>query len=481
LESFDFPIMLAVMVDRFRDLFVADGCYIALWDDEQHTILPGMGSQVDEDLEFHYSSVPREPSLVEMVLNSTGPIFFEKLGASARVSPQLIKKYADYSFLGLPMRISQQKLGAVILLYEKTRRFLPHEMRLAEQAAGQVALAIARARSLEASQRRAQEAENLRQATAALAAALDLRQVLDNILEHLEQVIPYDRACVYLLEEQTLHAVAANGFDVDQQVLGYNFPVSNALAQQMMITSHPLILENAAQEPRFAGWLETGFVQAWMGVPLIIHANLIGILTLGSQVHGTYGRDQANLALAFASQAAAAIANARLFSEVQRLAITDPLTGLYNRRGFSEIGHREVERTRRYKRPLSVIMIDIDHFKNINDTYKHAVGDQVLRILAERCRNRTREVDILGRYGGEEIVILLPETDRAGGLRAAEYLRRDVAESPFETEVGPLWVTISLGVADAMNGECELDELVDRADAAMYAAKQSGRNRVMSY
>ena len=182
-----------------------------------------------------------------------------------------------------------------------------------------------------------------------------------------------------------------------------------------------------------------------------------------------------------ATQAAAAIANARLYSEVQRLAITDPLTGLYNRRGFSEIGYREVERARRYKRPLSVIMLDIDHFKKVNDTYKHAVGDEVLRILAQRCRNRTREVDILGRYGGEEIVILLPETDRAGGLQAAEHLRKDVAEEPFETEVGPLWITISLGVTDSMGGECELDELVDRADAAMYAAKQAGRNRVMSY
>jgi diguanylate cyclase (GGDEF)-like protein/PAS domain S-box-containing protein len=481
LESFDFPIMLAVMADRFRDLFSAKGCYIALWDDEQKTILPGMGSQIDEELELHFSPQPGELSLVETVLNSTTPLTIEKISGSLRVSPRFASKYDNYALLGLPLVVSQQKLGAVILLYERPHRFLTLEMRLAEQAAGQVALAIARARSLEASQRRAQEAENLRQATAALAAALDLRQVLDNILDHLEQVIPYDRACVYLLEEQTLHAVAVSGFASEPQVLGYNFPVSNALAQQIMVMSHPLILEDAAAEPRFTGWIETGHVHAWMGVPLIIHGSLIGFLTLGSQVQGTYAREQANLAQAFANQAAAAIANARLYSEVQRLAITDPLTGLYNRRGFSEIGHREVERTRRYKRPLSVILLDIDLFKNINDTYKHAIGDQVLRILAERCRKRTREVDIMGRYGGEEIVILLPETDRAGGLRAAEHLRRDVAEDPFETEVGPLWVTISLGVADSLNGECNLDELVDRADAAMYAAKQAGRNRVMSY
>ena len=481
LEAFDFHIMLAVMVDRLRDLFGAAGCYVALWDEEQQTVLPGAGSHIMDETQLHFSPAPGEPSLAELVINASGQFAIENLNTSRQVNPRLANSLGIQAMLGLPLVATQQKLGAVLVLYDRPRRFSSHEIRLAEQAAGQVALAIGRARSLEASHRRAQEAENLRQATAALTAALDLRQVLDNILDHLEKVLPYDRASVYLLEEQTLHAVAASGFLAEQQVLGYNFPASNAIAQQIIRLGHPLILEDAAQEPRFTGWIETGSVHGWMGVPLVIHGSLIGILTIGRQLVGAFGREQANLAQAFASQAAAAIANARLFSEVQRLAITDPLTGLYNRRGFSEIGHREIERTRRYKRPLSAIMIDIDHFKRINDTYKHAIGDQVLRTLAERCRKRTRELDILGRYGGEEIVILLPETDRAGALGAAEHLRRDVADEPFVTDVGPLWVTISLGVADSIDGNLELDSLIDRADAAMYAAKQSGRNRVMSY
>jgi len=481
LEAFDFHIMLAVMADRLRELFYAHGCYIALWDEDQQTILPGVGSHIAQELNLHLSINDEEPSLVDLVLNATAPLAVSNINSSALIHPQQAKLVASQAMLGLPLAASQQKLGAVLLFYDQVRQFTVAELSLAEQAAGQVALAIGRARSLEDSQRRAQEAENLRQATASLAAALDLRQVLDTILDHLEKVIPYDRACVYLLEEETLHTVAVSGFSSTQQVLGHNFPSSNALAQQIKILGHPLILEDAAHEPRFSGWIETGFVHGWMGVPLIIHGSLIGFLTLGSQLVGAFSRDQANLAQAFANQAAAAIANARLFSEVQRLAITDPLTGLYNRRGFSEIAHRELERARRYKRPLSVILLDIDHFKRVNDTYKHAVGDQVLRTLAERCRHRTREVDILGRYGGEEIVILLPETDRPGALRAAEHLRRDVAELPFDTEVGPLQITISLGVAESIDGELGLDVLIDRADDAMYAAKQSGRNRVMSY
>ena len=481
LEAFDFHIMLAVMADRLRELFYAQGCYIALWDEEQQTVLPGTGSHIDEEMNLHLSINDEEHSLVDLVLNAAAPLAISNLNSSAQINPRQVKLIPSKAMLGLPLAASQQKLGAVLMFYDQIRQFSSTELSLAEQAAGQVALAIGRARSLEDSQRRAQEAENLRQATASLAAALDLRQVLDTILDHLEKVIPYDRASVYLLEEETLHTVAVSGFSSAQQVLGHNFPSSNALAQQIKILGHPLILEDAALEPRFSGWIETGFVHGWMGVPLIIHGSLIGFLTLGSQLAGAFARDQANLAQAFANQAAAAIGNARLFSEVQRLAITDPLTGLYNRRGFSEIAHREMERARRYKRPLSVVMLDIDHFKRVNDTYKHAVGDQVLRTLAERCRRRTREVDILGRYGGEEIVLLLPETDRVGALRAAEHLRRDVADEPFDTEVGPLNITISLGVADSIDSELDLDELIDRADDAMYAAKQSGRNRVMSY
>jgi diguanylate cyclase (GGDEF)-like protein len=187
------------------------------------------------------------------------------------------------------------------------------------------------------------------------------------------------------------------------------------------------------------------------------------------------------MAQAFASQVAIAIETARLFDEVQRLAVTDALTGLYNRRGYTELGRREIERSRRYKRPLAAIMLDIDHFKQINDHYKHATGDEVLRELALRCRERLREIDILGRYGGEEFVLLLPETDLKGALHVAESLRERVFRVPFRTQAGALKVTISLGVAVYTSGEMDLEKLLDRADDAMYVAKQNGRNQVRSF
>jgi diguanylate cyclase (GGDEF)-like protein len=124
-------------------------------------------------------------------------------------------------------------------------------------------------------------------------------------------------------------------------------------------------------------------------------------------------------------------------------------------------------------------MLDIDHFKRVNDTFGHATGDQVLRAVARRCKFTIRDFDILGRYGGEEFAILLPETNLSAGQMVAERLRKEVATAPIDTDREALRITISLGVAKASNETSNLSVLLDHADTAMYAAKQSGRNRVM--
>jgi diguanylate cyclase (GGDEF)-like protein len=170
----------------------------------------------------------------------------------------------------------------------------------------------------------------------------------------------------------------------------------------------------------------------------------------------------------------------KAMGEVQRLAITDPLTGLYNRRHFFELGEREIQGARRYKRSLSAIMMDIDHFKLVNDTYGHRIGDQVLQEIAERCRRAVRMVDVVGRYGGEEFAIILPETDLAAACRVADRLRESISGQTIATEAGPVVVTTSLGVSTLRNGTTKLDNLLDGADQALYVAKRSGRNRVSS-
>jgi len=171
----------------------------------------------------------------------------------------------------------------------------------------------------------------------------------------------------------------------------------------------------------------------------------------------------------------------RLNTEVQRLAMTDSLTGLYNRRGFFEFSVREVAHVKRFKHTLSVIMLDIDHFKEVNDTYGHETGDQVLEKIAALFNAQLRKIDILGRYGGEEFSLLLPETELAGARETAERLRRVMADTPIETGQGLLNITISLGVAVFTDNRTTLEDLLKHADQAMYMAKKTGRNRVCVY
>lgn len=171
----------------------------------------------------------------------------------------------------------------------------------------------------------------------------------------------------------------------------------------------------------------------------------------------------------------------QLYQEVQRLANHDALTGCYNRRYFMNLAEQEFQRAVRYKHALAFLMFDIDHFKKFNDRYGHPAGDQLLCALVNLCQSSLRAVDSLGRYGGEEFAILMPETSREAALQAAERLRHNVAAMPLDFLPEEAYVTISLGVAGYnpdTHSPASLDLLIKQADDALYAAKAAGRNCV---
>jgi len=168
----------------------------------------------------------------------------------------------------------------------------------------------------------------------------------------------------------------------------------------------------------------------------------------------------------------------RTEAKLVELATTDPLTGLFNRRHFWEVCKREIERIRRYGSMSSLLMIDVDHFKLVNDTYGHDIGDQVLQSLAGLCRKTYREIDIIGRIGGEEFAVLLPETDLANAASAAHRLVRGVGQASISAGEHSIKITVSVGVAMAVDESADLEKLFKHADLALYAAKARGRNRV---
>lgn len=163
-------------------------------------------------------------------------------------------------------------------------------------------------------------------------------------------------------------------------------------------------------------------------------------------------------------------------SEVEKLACIDPLTNVFNRRRLFQIAEQELLRTQRYGSPLSVIMLDIDHFKAVNDTYGHLAGDGVLRKVAETTRRQLRSTDFFGRYGGEEFVVILTETDGFQAVEVGERIRSELEALTVVVEGHTIKVTVSIGVSSCVTQTDDIDKIIKRADLALYHSKKSGRN-----
>jgi diguanylate cyclase (GGDEF)-like protein/PAS domain S-box-containing protein len=216
---------------------------------------------------------------------------------------------------------------------------------------------------------------------------------------------------------------------------------------------------------------------AIMVTPLIYRGIVLGtIIAARTMEEPDFSTADLELMVAITNQAAIAITNAKLFQEVQRMAMTDGLTKLYNRRGLFEVGQHAVERAQRKIGSLVVLLFDVDRFKRVNDTYGHGIGDEVLMHLAERCQEQLRKMDVVGRYGGEEFAVLLTDTDFLMARAVAERLRAAVAATPIQTQAGSIAVTISIGIASWSDDLTDLAALLDCADRALYQAKAAGRN-----
>ena len=170
----------------------------------------------------------------------------------------------------------------------------------------------------------------------------------------------------------------------------------------------------------------------------------------------------------------------RLEEELQQQATTDELTGVFNRRHFINLAQEELKRAIRLKHPMTIALIDIDHFKHINDTYGHAAGDQALLSFTHICKKNFREIDVFARFGGDEFALLLPEATPAQAYDAVERIQLALAAQPIDLDGNPVSITVSAGISNLANDHESLDTLLGRADRALYRAKEAGRNRIQT-
>lgn len=480
LEAGSVDRMAQTVVDRLGELIGADGCFMTLWDPVSERTIPlaAYGFDGRDYTQVKFSRDKR--TFTKSVLEEMRTLVIEDTSNTPYADPSVIQNFPSVSVLALPLIAENKKLGAVLLTFNKIHRFTTEEIMMGEQAANLLALALEKYQAMDEAKQRAETSETLRRAGLAVAEQLELDQTVARTLDQLKTVVPYDSASVQMLDGEDLVIVGGRGWANPQDVLGIRFPVHGDNPNRVVIeTEKPFYLPEADKVYDAFKRPPHDHIRSWLGVPLIVQGRVIGLLAIDSSRPNGFDEAMKDVASQFAIQVAVTLENARIHREAQTQAITDPLTGVYNRRGLFQLGEFEFQRARRINRPFSALMFDIDHFKKVNDRFGHAAGDQVLHQVAQRCLKNSRATDLVCRYGGEEFVILLTETNLHAAHTIAERLRLGIMKTSFHTDAGETTITSSIGVAEAGKTD-SLETLMERADAALYQAKNMGRNRVVT-
>ncbi len=253
-----------------------------------------------------------------------------------------------------------------------------------------------------------------------------------------------------------------------------SFKPGEGIAGRVFMDSQPMIVNNTREDSLFIE-SDTSFVRSIACIPMVVYNDVIGVINVTNKKNGQeFTNQDIEMLKAVADQAAVAVNKAQLWD----MAVTDSLTGLYVRRFFMVKLQEEIHRAERYGKVISIIMVDLDRFKSINDTYGHDAGDRALETISNFLKKNIRDVDAIARYGGEEFVMMVPDADKDVAFGLAERLREDLAKVKLDN-MPP--ITVSLGIATFPTDGTEVEDLIKKADAAMYAAKRAGRNTSVKY
>ena len=329
------------------------------------------------------------------------------------------------------------------------------------------------------------ELYSLYQISLTLSTTVDLNEILKSFRKLFQKTYNVDHFGIFLMDDCLCSLSLRHAFGLPK---GFDekttFKFGENIFGQSVEQEEVILISDISKDNHFhyfGGEPKNG---SFLVIPILLKKNHpMGVLSLHRNAVNSFSKSEINLFKKISKEIAKVLDKTFLFRHTRELSITDDLTGLYNRRYFNQRYEREVLRAKRYKRPLTVIMVDIDYFKNYNDVNGHILGDEVLKKVANSLESNLRKADIVARYGGEEFVILLPEIDKTHADQAAEKLRLAIEKSKFTQEQsqpkGKL--TISLGLATLPIDSSNSQELLEYADRALYRAKANGRNCVATY
>ncbi len=319
----------------------------------------------------------------------------------------------------------------------------------------------------------------LNELSSSLHTALDKESVFEQIVQKSKELLRAEKAAILLIDKykRITHFYTSLG-PSNGCKCGIQGTIKRVIEDMTTIRTRDLM-----KHPDFVKFPEPHpDIKSALMVPLILRGEPIGAICVTDKQEGKeFTPEDEDMLLNLAFHSALAIEKVQLHEEVLKIAATDGLTGLYNHRTFQEKLKEELERARRFKHKVALVMIDIDHFKKFNDTYGHPKGDEMLQRVACVIKDNIRTIDFAARYGGEEFAIILPEVSEEGAMVVAERIRQKVQQHVFEINGEKVSITISAGIAIYPDDATTREELIDKADKALYLSKRTGRNRVSTY
>jgi diguanylate cyclase (GGDEF)-like protein len=473
LSTFDLDEVLNQILGIIRDYFqLQNGAVLLLDTTANELYVRAHLGQGNMDLGYRISV---EKGLTGAAVKLKRPVYAPDVSKD----PRYVKKIDDtQSEVAIPLMVRDQVVGVLDFQSSQLNYFDPTMVDLLTLFSTQASLALENARLYSSERRRSQQLEAINAVARQTTAVLELDELLAVVCRVLLEWFPsIDHVAVLMVENDVLRLRAFAGKLTPNVAKGAQLAPGAGLASQALMLGRSIMENNVhIVEGYIAGFAET---QSEMCVPLIFLGEKLGVLALDSAKKGAFDQEEVQPLESVADICAAAIQNAHYFGRAKELAYIDGLTSIHNRRYFEMRVLEELERAQRFQGRLSIIMVDIDRFKKLNDEFGHLLGDEVLRSVSSILKQQLRKIDVVCRYGGEEFAIVVPEVTSETALHIADKLRRQIES--FDFPGVPRAVTISCGVADFPTHGTTRDEVVSAADSALYQAKQSGRNRAKIY
>lgn len=401
--------------------------------------------------------------------------FFSGEVNEKKIEVGYIKEIRILSIIAIPVMEGSTPVGLLIVDTSRYHAFSEPEQKTVKMFSGQIAKILERERVYNIIKHDITALRIIKEFSSSLAAAIHYDDVINKLCHYSQQAFSGD---AFFFE----HGI--QGFQVKHfsgEISGGPKVIDfrGTLAGIAIENKHKEYVSDIKQFVMKVLPLQfkTDEARSVIAVPLFFEGDLIGVFGMLSKQKEFLDSRQISLVEVMCNQAATSIANAKMHAEIERMATTDGLTGLYNHRVFQQKLTEELKRSERQETPLSLLLTDIDFFKKVNDTHGHPVGDFVLKGVSRILQQEIRDIDIAARYGGEEFVVILPGTDSIGAKNIAERLRKAIMAETFSPDNRTLKVTMSIGIATVPADARTKEELIEKADQALYHAKHNGRNQ----